>query len=67
MLVLHFENENENLKIKFTVKESDKDFSEYSAVISDVDFEMLDMDKISHFKNLTAKLNKNMPIEFLKE
>ncbi|MFD1851277.1 hypothetical protein [Oceanobacillus bengalensis] len=67
VLELHFENENENLKIKFTVKESDKDFSEYSAEIRDVDFEMIDTDKISDFKNLTVRLIKDMPIEILKE
>ncbi|MEC5425105.1 hypothetical protein QGM71_16590 [Virgibacillus sp. C22-A2] len=66
-LVVRFENENENLEIRFTVKESDKDFSEYSAIISDVDFEITDTDKISHFKNLTLKLTKDMSIEFLKK
>ncbi|MEC5425783.1 hypothetical protein QGM71_20150 [Virgibacillus sp. C22-A2] len=65
--VLHFENDNENLEIKFTVKESDKDFSEYSAIISDVDFVITDTDKISHFKNLSLTLTKDMSIEFLKE
>ena len=66
-LALHFENENENLEIKFIVKKSDKDFSEYSALISDAKFDVTDTDKISHFKNLTLKLTKNMPIEFLKK
>ncbi len=67
VLVLYFENENENLEISFKVKESEKDFSEYSAVLSDVDFEMTDSDKISYFKNLAFRLTKEMPIEFLKE
>ena len=67
VLVLHFENENETLKLSFEVKESEKDFSEYSAIISEVDFEMKDTDKVSHFKNLSFKFDKNTPIEFIKE
>lgn len=64
-LVLRFENENERLEI--TVTESDKEFSEYSAVISDVDFDITDTDKVSHYQNLFLKLSNKQPIEFLKE
>ncbi|MEN2766250.1 hypothetical protein [Ornithinibacillus xuwenensis] len=66
-LVLLFENENENLEIVFTVEESDKDSSKYSAVISDVSYEMTDTDKISHFQHLFFQLDKKMPYEFIKK
>ncbi|MEN2766069.1 hypothetical protein [Ornithinibacillus xuwenensis] len=66
-LAIHFENENENLTIEFTVEESDKEFSEYSAVISDYDFEMSNTDKVSHYKNIINKLHKDMSYEFIKE
>ncbi|WP_047984375.1 hypothetical protein [Ornithinibacillus californiensis] len=65
-LVLQFENENEYLEINFTLEESDKDFSKYAAKISDVKFEMENIDEISYFNNLLLRLNKDMPIEFLK-
>ncbi|MBP3951810.1 hypothetical protein [Bacillus suaedae] len=67
VLVLHFENEAENLIIEFKLKESDKAFSKYSAVISDVDFEITDNNKISHLKGLFVKLDKQMSIEFIKK
>lgn len=65
LLVLQFENENEYLEIKLTLHESDEDFSKYSASISDVNFEMKDQDKISHFKNLYLLLNQDRQVEFL--
>ncbi|WP_047981914.1 hypothetical protein [Ornithinibacillus contaminans] len=65
-LVLLFENENEKLEIELTLKESDKEFSAYSATISDADFEMTDTDKISYFQNLFYQLNNDRQMEFLK-
>lgn len=65
LLVLQFENENEYLEIRFTLRESDEDFSKYSASISDVTFEMKDKDEISHFKNFYLLLDKDKRIEFL--
>lgn len=67
VLVLHFENENETLKLSFEVEESDKDFSKYSAVISDIDFKITDTDKVSHFENLVFKFDRNRKIEFIEE
>ena len=66
-LVLNYENENESLEIKIRVAESDKDFSEYYALITDVDYQITDPDKISHFQNLAFKLDKDRPIEFIKD
>ena len=51
-LILLYENENEFVEIRLTLEESDKDGSEYIAEISDVRFEMEDMDKISYYRNL---------------
>lgn len=66
-LVLYYENENESLEITIRVAESDKDFSEYYALITDVDYQVTDPDKISHFQNLAFKLDKDTPIEFIKD
>lgn len=65
-LVLHFENENEYLEIIIGVTESDKDFSEYNASISSIDYHFTDTDKIRHLQNLALKLDEDMPIEFIK-
>lgn len=67
ILTLNFENENEDLEINFTVKNSDKEFSEYAAEISEVTFEMENTEKVSYFKNLVSKLNKNIPVEFIEK
>ncbi|SES62521.1 hypothetical protein SAMN05216389_101116 [Oceanobacillus limi] len=64
-LVLLSENENENLEFIFTVKESDKEFSKYSAVISDIVYEMTNPDKISHLQNLFSKFDKERTYEFI--
>ncbi|ALS78490.1 hypothetical protein AUO94_07375 [Planococcus kocurii] len=66
-LVLYYENENESLEITIGVAESDKDFSEYYALINDLDYQITDSDKISHFQNLAFKLDKERPIEFIKD
>ncbi|KAA0956364.1 hypothetical protein ACQKDD_17180 [Planococcus kocurii] len=66
-LVLYYENENESLEITIGVAESDKDFSEYYALINDLDYQITDSDKISHFQNLAFKLDKDRPIEFIKD
>lgn len=66
-LVLNYENENESLEITIRVAESDKDFSEYYALITDVDYQITDPDKISHFQNLAFKLDKDRPIEFIND
>ncbi|OZU87066.1 hypothetical protein CIL03_18745 [Virgibacillus indicus] len=66
-LIVHFESDNEYLKIEFKVNESDKDFSKYSATIHNAEYEITDTEQISRFKNLTNRLIKDMPIEFLRE
>ena len=65
-LVILFENENENLEFIFTVTENDKDSSKYSAVISDVVYEVSDTDKIKTYQNLLFKLEKGRNYEFIK-
>lgn len=65
VLLLHFKNDNEILKLSFKVKESEKDFSTYAAEISDADFEMTNTDAVSHFKNLFSALNNDTYVEFI--
>lgn len=65
-LAFRFENENESLEITIGIEESDKDFSEYYALISEIDYQITDPDKISHFQDLAFKLEKDRPIEFIK-
>ncbi|MHA6253314.1 hypothetical protein [Oceanobacillus sp. CAU 1775] len=65
-LTVHFEDDNESLKIEFWVNESDKDFSMYSAKIHHAEYQISDSEQISRFKNLSLKLHKDVPIEFLK-
>jgi major membrane immunogen (membrane-anchored lipoprotein) len=55
-LVVLFENENEYLEAEFTLKESDKEFSTYSAEISDIDFQMEDSEQVSKYKGFYQKL-----------
>ncbi|WP_405096926.1 hypothetical protein [Oceanobacillus sp. FSL H7-0719] len=65
VLVLHYENENESLNLRFELSESDNDYSEYAVEISGVDFEMKDLDKVSHYEDLPFKFDKNSPMEFI--
>ncbi|HSI66802.1 MAG TPA: hypothetical protein VK947_05260 [Planococcus sp. (in: firmicutes)] len=55
-LVIQFENENESLEIEFTLEESEKDFSTYSAEISDSNLEIEDSNQVSKYKGLYQKL-----------
>ncbi|MBP3951709.1 hypothetical protein [Bacillus suaedae] len=68
VLLLNFENENEQLEIEFTeFKESDKDFSEYSTLISRSELNITDPDKVSHFGSLHSSLTNDMLVEFLQK
>jgi major membrane immunogen (membrane-anchored lipoprotein) len=58
-LVIQFENENEYLEIEFTLEESDKDFSEYSAEISDSKLEIEDSSLVSKLKGFYEKLDRS--------
>ncbi|MFD2045186.1 hypothetical protein ACFSTA_15995 [Ornithinibacillus salinisoli] len=55
-LVIQFENENESLEIEFTLEESDNEFSEYSAEISDSDFQIEDSGQVSKYQGFYQKL-----------
>ncbi|WP_212918973.1 hypothetical protein [Ornithinibacillus bavariensis] len=55
-LVTQFENENEYLEIDFILKESDKDFREYSVEISDSKFEIEDSKHVSNLRGIYEKL-----------
>lgn len=48
-LVMQFENENESLEIEFTLEESDKDISTYSAEISNSNLEIEDSNQVSKY------------------
>lgn len=55
-LALLFKNENESLEIEFTLEESDKDFSTYSAEISDSNLEIEDSNQVSKYSVLYQNL-----------
>ncbi|MEK5038340.1 hypothetical protein [Sporosarcina sp. FSL K6-3457] len=66
ILVVNIENENEKLKVKYIdFKESEKDFSAYSALIDDIEFHSEDSNKVMHLKGIANKHSKNMPVEFI--
>lgn len=68
ILVVNFENENEKLEITFNdFKESEKDFSMYSTIISDRELQKEDSSQLSHFEVLADNLSENMPIEFIEK
>ncbi|MUK88417.1 hypothetical protein GMD78_08440 [Ornithinibacillus sp. L9] len=58
-LVIQFENKNESLEIGFTFEESEKDFSAYSAVISDSDFQIEDSKQVSKYQGFYNKLTRH--------
>ncbi len=67
-LVVNFENENENLEITFSeFKESEKDFSTYSTIISNRELQVEDHSKLSRLEVLANKLSEDMPIEFIEK
>lgn len=55
-LLILIEDENEKVEIEFTLKESDKELSEYSAELTHADFQMEDTEKISKYKGLYQKI-----------
>ncbi|WP_047988072.1 hypothetical protein [Alkalihalobacillus pseudalcaliphilus] len=66
VLTVKFENGHEYLSIIFDeFQESDKEFSAYSAYISDYESGALHDDTIKKFNLLTNKIDKNMSLEFL--
>lgn len=65
-LVIQFENVNETLELEFTLEESDKDFSEYSAVISDSSFQMKDSEQVSKYKGFYFNL-PSYQVEFIEK
>lgn len=68
ILVINIKNKNEKLKIKYSdFKESEKDFSAYSALINDFEFHVEDSNKVMHLKGLATKLSKDMPVEFIEK
>ncbi|HZW68395.1 MAG TPA: hypothetical protein VFF20_07295 [Pseudogracilibacillus sp.] len=66
-LSLYFNNENENLVINISLEKSDKDFSEYSALITDVKYEIENEDELALLKDLFFDLQKDRPMEFIIE
>ncbi|RLL48415.1 hypothetical protein D8M04_03910 [Oceanobacillus piezotolerans] len=68
VLVVNFKNEKEKLEIKFIdFIESDKDFSAYSSSIGDAKLTIEDTEQISRLNNLSSKITKDMPIEFIEK
>lgn len=68
VLVINFENENEKLKINFIdFKESEKDFSTYTTLISNPELHVEDASQVKHFQGLAFRLSENHPIEFIEE
>ena len=67
-LMILFENENEYLEAEFALKESDKEFSTYSAEISDLDFQMKDSEQVSKYIGLYQKLwEHGLTFEFIEK
>ncbi len=67
-LMVQFETETENLKVYFgDFKASEIDFSAYSALVSDLEFEIKDEDQVSHLKSLAYVLSDKKPLEFLEK
>ena len=65
-LIIIFENENEKLTISFVdLKESEKDFSTYAAVVGDAKSDIKDSSKIEHLNLISNKVNLNMSVEFI--
>ena len=58
-LVIQFENENEYLEIEFTLEESDNEFSEYSAEISDSKLKIDDSSLVSKLKGFYEKIHRS--------
>ncbi|MFD2045218.1 hypothetical protein ACFSTA_16155 [Ornithinibacillus salinisoli] len=63
-LIIQFENENESLEIEFALEESDLDFSEYSAEISDSNFQIEDSDQVSKYQKFYFDLPRRN-VEFI--
>lgn len=55
-LLILIEDENERLEIEFTLKQSDKEFNEYSAELTHADFQMEDTEQISKYKGFYQKI-----------
>src|SRR5699024_7873265 len=66
-LLLRFNNENESLVIDISLEESDFDFSEYSALITDVKYEIENEDELDHLKELFFDVQKDRPMELIIE
>jgi|SRR5690625_2800710 len=68
VLVFNFENKNEKLHVNFIdFKESDKDFSSYSAVIGDSELHIEDSSQVKKLLKLSGDLSENMPVEFIEK
>ena len=66
-LLLRFNNEKESLVIDISLEESDFDFSEYSALITDVKYEIENEDELAHLKELFFDVQKDRPMELIIE
>lgn len=65
-LIITFKNENEKLKISLLdFRQSERDFSTYTALIGDTESDIKDPNKIEYFQLIINKLNKDMPIELI--
>ncbi|MFC0301019.1 hypothetical protein ACFFIS_09310 [Virgibacillus soli] len=68
ILVVNLDNKSEKLKISFIdFKESEKDFSAYSALISNPELQSPDSGQVSKLTGLAYNLTENMPLEFIIE
>ncbi|WP_157998050.1 hypothetical protein [Ornithinibacillus scapharcae] len=63
-LMIQCENENESLEIEFTLNESEKEFSQYSAEVSDSNLHIEDSKQVSKYKGFYEKLPSSH-VEFI--
>lgn len=67
-LILHFSNVNESLHITFTdFKKSDKIFSKYSAIVGELEYEVVNSEAPSQLMNLVTKFIQGQPVEFMEK
>jgi len=65
-LIITFKNENEKLKISLLdFRQSERDFSTYTALIGDTESDIKDPNKIEYLQLIINKLNRDIPIEFI--
>lgn len=68
VLIINFENKNKTLKVNFNdFKDSDLEFSTYSAIIGNSDLHIEELGQMKKFFKLAGELTKDLPVEFIEK